>query len=120
MTEQEEEALRGLLYNRHVTFPALVFGLLGGDPNDLTQEEQVRITCWLQELGYERRPRPRFRHAHCMSAWVREEIWPGETGGRKDYEGIPLRHDPDLVETEEEREQRLEGLERLRRYLGKP
>ena len=118
MTDQEEEALRGLLYNRNITFPALVFGMLGGDPNAMTLEQQVLISGWLQELGYERRPRPWFRHAHCMSAWVREEMWPGETGGRMDYEGIPLRPDPDLVETDEEREERLEGLERLRRYIG--
>lgn len=104
MTPQEEEVLRDLLHGRPLTAPVLVFGLLGGDPNDVTVEELARIIVWLDELGYKRRVRSRFQHATLMAVWAREDIWPGEeTGVRRPYEGIALRPDPELRITRAER-----------------
>jgi hypothetical protein len=103
VTADEEEALRGLLRGHQLVFPVMVFGMLGGDPNDFTTEEYVRIVGWLVALGYQRRVRPRFRHATMMAIWVREEAWPGETpADRKPYTGIMLRADPELIPTRAE------------------
>ena len=107
MTEREEEVLRGLLHNRPLTFPVLVFGMLGGDPNDFTTDEHVRISGWLRALGYEPRLRSRFSHASLMTVWTREDGWGGEAlGSRADYEGIPLKPDPELAETRADRTRR--------------
>ena len=104
MTPREKEVLRGLLHRRWLTAPVLVYGLLGGDPNDFTVEEHVRIVGWLHELGYERRVSSRFQHATLMAVWAREEMWPGEESGeRRPYEGIRLKPDPELRITRAER-----------------
>jgi hypothetical protein len=92
-----EEVLRDLLRGRQVVFPVMVFGMLGGDPNDFTTEEHVRITGWLDALGYERRVRPGFSHAALMAMWVRDDDWPEDASGPRPYAGIPLRRDPDLA-----------------------
>lgn len=119
MTEVQEEALRRLLRGHFLTAPVLVFGMLGGDPNDMTLEEQVAITGWLDELGYVPRKVRIVRHAHLMSVWAREEVWPGETPeDRRPYVGIPLRRDPDLRLTTEERAALRERRRRLRRYIN--
>ena len=91
MTPREKEVLRGLLHRRWLTAPVLVYGLLGGDPNDFTVEEHVRIVGWLHELGYERRVSSRFQHATLMAVWAREEMWPGEETGSG---GGPVRAVP--------------------------
>ena len=99
MTERQEEVLRNLLHGRQQVFPVMVYGLLGGDPNDITVEEYATIADWLHRLGYERRVRPRFSHATMMAVWVRDDDWPGEElGAPPPYDGIPLRQDPDLAE----------------------
>ena len=77
----------------------MLYGLLGGDPNDITVEEYATIADWLHRLGYERRVRPRFSHATMMAVWVRSTDWPGEECGvPRPYVGIPLRPDPELFE----------------------
>lgn len=102
-----------------MVFPVMVYGLLGGDPNDFTSEEYVTVADWLHRLGYERRVRSRFSHAHLASVWVREEVWLGEEGGViRAYDGIPLKRDPDLRMTRAEREDRREGNRRFHRYLS--
>lgn len=102
-----EEVLRDLLRGHWMVFPAVVFGMIGGDPNDYTVDEHAKIVGWLTALGYERRLRSRFRHAHTMAVWVREEIWLGERlEDRKPYIGIPLRPDLDLFESRAERAKR--------------
>ncbi len=121
MSEQVEEALRRLLRGHFLTAPVLVFGMLGGDPNDMTLDEQVTITGWLEELGYVPRKVGIVRHAHLMSVWAREEIWPGETPEeRRPYSGIPLRRDPELRLTKEERAELRESRRRLWRYINSP
>lgn len=118
MTPDQEEALRLLLHNRPMTFPVLIHGLLGGDPNDFTLKEQICIGRWLRALGYERRLRPEFRHAHLMSVYVREELWAGEEPGPpRPYDGIPLKRDPELRDTREERADRKCRRRRFHAYL---
>ena len=119
MTGEQEEVLRGLLHNRPMVFAATVYGLLGGDPNDFTNEEYVTVVGWLDKLGYERRLRPRFSNARLMSVWVREEPWPGEDlSVARPYDGIPLTRDPELRMTKEEREDRRDSRRRFHRYLS--
>ena len=121
MTEEQEGVLRDLLHGRPLVFPVTVYGLLGGDPNDFTTEEYVTVVGWLHRLGYERRVRSRFSHAHLMSVWAREEGWPGEEMGvGRPYDGIPLRRDPELRMTRAEREDRLllQPLDRHRHAVG--
>lgn len=102
-----------------MVFPVTVYGLLGGDPNDFTTDEYVTVVSWLHQLGYERRVRSRFSHAHLMSVWVREEAWPGEDPGvGRSYDGIPLRRDPELRMTRAERDERREVRRRFHRYLS--
>lgn len=119
MTNEQEEALRRLLRGHFITVPAMVFGMLGGDPNDMTLDEQIAITEWIEELGYVPRKVGIVRHAHFMSVWAREEIWPGETPEDKQpYSGIPLRRDPELRLTREERAELRESRRRLWRYIN--
>ena len=100
MTEQEERALRRLLRGRQIICPAMLFGLLGGDPNRFPVEAQVLVIGWLHALGYRRMARPHFTHAHLMTAWWRDEVWPGdELGVTRLYYGIPLKPDPDLADS---------------------
>jgi len=95
----------------------MVYGLLGGDPNDFAVEELGTISGWLHSLGYERRKRSRFLNANFMSVWVREEVWPRETGEARSYVGIPLRRDPELRLTREEKEERRERRRAFHRSL---
>lgn len=119
MTGQEKEALRGLLHGHFVTFPVMVFGMLGGDPNDFTTDEYVTIAGWLDELGYVRRAQRWFEHAHLMSIWTREEAWPGERPeDRRPYAGIPLARDPDLAFTPEDRAERKARRREFNRYIA--
>ena len=119
MTGEQEGVLRDLLHGRPLLFPVTVYGLLGGDPNDFTIEEYVTVVGWLYRLGYERRVRSRFSHAHLMSIWVREVVWPGEEPGvARPYDGIPLRRDPDLRESAEERAERKARRRSFNRYLA--
>lgn len=111
---ERQRALRGLLHGRAITFPAVVFGLLGGDPNEMSLEDQMAIVEDLLALGYERRVSTHYTHAHFISRYVREELWPGETAETSrlaDYVGIPLRDDPDF------REERRESLARKRAFF---
>ncbi|MCH2496883.1 MAG: hypothetical protein MK104_07710 [Erythrobacter sp.] len=118
MTGEQEEVLRDLLHRRNLIFPVTLYGLLGGDPNDFTTEEYITVAGWLHRLGYKRRLRSRFSHAHLASVWVREELWPGdEPGAGRPYDGIPLKRDPDLRKTKEEREDRRASRRRFHRYL---
>ena len=117
MTEEQERALKELLHGRPLIVPAMVYGLLGGDPNDLLVEEFGTIARWLHELGYEPRKRSRFLNANFMSVWVREEVWQGETGKPKPYAGIPLRRDRELRLTREEKEERRERRRAFHRSL---
>ena len=103
MTEQDERALRRLLRGRQIVYPAMLFGLLGGDPNRFPIEAQILVIGWLRALGYRRMARPRFTHAHLMTAWCRDDGWPGdELGVTQVYDGIPLRPDPDLADSRRE------------------
>jgi hypothetical protein len=112
LTTDEERVLRDLLRGHQAVYPVIVFGMLGGDPNDLTTEEFVQIVGWLHALGYERRVQGRFGHPRLMSIWVREATWPGETfEDRKPYRGIPLRPDPEF------RAERREALARKRAFF---
>ena len=116
MTEEQEAILREVLHGRPQVFPATLYGLLGGDPNDFTIEEYAVIADWLHRLGYVRRVRPRFLHAHLVSVWVRDDIWPGEELGlARPYAGIPLKPDPELRLTREEKRERIR---RFDRYLS--
>ena len=119
MTEEQEGILRDLLHHRAMVFPAMLYGLLGGDPNDFTTAEYVIVAGWLDGLGYERRVRSRFSHAHSASVWVREDIWPGEeTIVLRPYDGIPLRRDPELRMSRAERKDQRASRRRLSRYLS--
>jgi hypothetical protein len=110
---ERQQALQGLLHRRPVTFPVEVFGLLGGDPNTMTLEEQMAIAADLLALGYEERVSTSYSHAHFITSYVREEIWPGETwdAPRLAYTGIPLRPDPEF------RRERREALARKRTFF---
>lgn len=119
MTVEQEEVLRDLLHGRPLIFPVMVYGLLGGDPNEFTSEEYVTVADWLHRLDYERRVRSRFSHAHLMSVWAREEVWPGEESGvARPYDGFPLRRDAELRMTRAERVERRERRRRFKRYLS--
>lgn len=95
-------------------YPVMVFGMLGGDPNEITIEELGTISGWLHDLGYRPRTRTRFRSAYMMSVWVREETWPGDNHAHlKPYSGIMLRADPELIPTSAERAERNREWHRL-------
>ena len=112
---ERQQVLRGLLHGRPMIAPALVLGLLGGDPNELTLEDQVAIGADLRALGYERRRIGTPRHAHLMALYVRDEAWPGETAETvRPYTGIKLRLDQD--EEEFDRELQREAREREKAF----
>src|SRR5688572_29316726 len=95
--EERRQKLRPLLYRRWVMYPVLAYGLLGGDPNGMTQDEHLALGEDLRSFGYVSAGRPR-----CASGWTmfvnrREEVWPEEMRPER-YRGLPLDPDPDLLD----------------------
>jgi hypothetical protein len=95
---ERRQMLRQLLVGWPIAFPAMAYGMLGGDPNGITVYELAWISEDLHSLGYRRRLRSHYLSGYTAAEWRREEEWPEDARGRIPYRGVPLKKDPDLAD----------------------